>query len=348
MGTFQGLTRTERQGYIENDGFGRERRLGSAIMNRREFLIRSSLLASSGLLLRSPVWGQSAAAPAKASFTSSKSVRRGVGYFTGRGGTIGYLSSGSALAVVDTQFPDTALLCKEMLVGSSGRTIDVTLNTHHHLDHTAGNAVFKPASKLLVAQALVPRLQFEAAQRAEAAGKAQDAAMLDHQVYASTTFQDVWSMDLGDETVSAEFHGPAHTGGDAVVYFEKANVVHTGDLVFNRLYPVIDRPGGASISGWIKALDAVAKTYPADALYIFGHGKAAFGVSGTRADLGRQRDFLLGLIDYTQKQIALGKPRSEIVALANLPGFDDWHDPLPNRLGLNLGAAYDELTGKKA
>ena len=317
-------------------------------MNRREFIIHSSLLASSGLFLRSRLGAQAPAAPAKPAFTASKSVRRGVGYFTGRGGTIGYLSSPSALVVVDTQFPDTALLCRDLLIGKTGRSIDVTLNTHHHLDHTAGNAVFKAASKLLVAQARVPKLQFEAAQRAEASGKAQDAAMLDHQVYATTTFPDAWTLDLGDEIVSADFHGPAHTGGDAVVYFEKANVVHTGDLVFNRLYPVIDRPGGASIAGWIKALGDVAKAYPADAAYIFGHGKAAFGVTGTRADLERQKEFLTGLLDYTQKQIALGKPRSEIVALANLPGFDDWHDPLPNRLGLNLGAAYDELTGKNA
>jgi cyclase len=198
----------------------------------------------------------------------------------------------------------------------------------------------------LVAQANVPKLQFEAAQRAEASGKASDSSMVANQVYADTTFTDVWRKDVGSETISSEFRGPAHTGGDATVYFEKANVVHAGDLVFNRLYPVIDHAGGGSIKGWISVLDDVANAYPSDAIYIFGHGRASFGVVGKKDDLHRQKEFFLGLMDYTQKQIALGKAKPEIVALANLPGFDDWHDKLPNRLGLCLGAAYDELTAK--
>ncbi len=312
-------------------------------MNRRDFIIHSSLVASSTLLLKTRLFGQ---APA-ASFTEFKPIRGDVGVFTGRGGSIGYLASKDSLVFVDTQFPDTALICKDHFL-TKGRRIDVTLNTHHHLDHTAGNVVFKPDSELLVAQANVPKLQFEAAQRAEAAGKASDAAMLDHQVYADTTFDQVWRHDLGSEVVSSTFHGPAHTGGDATVYFEKANVVHAGDLVFNRMYPVVDHPGGASLTGWIKALDDVAQAYPADAVYIFGHGNPAFGVVGTKVDLAKQREFFLALMDYTQKQIALSKSKSEVVALPNFPGFDDWHAKLPNRLGLCLGAAYDELTAKSS
>jgi cyclase len=82
-----------------------------------------------------------------------------------------------------------------------------------------------------------------------------------------------------------------------VVIFEKANVVHMGDLVFNRLYPVVDRPGGASIRGWIKALEDSAAAYPADAIYIFGHGKPEFGVTGDRDDLLVMRDFHSAVLD---------------------------------------------------
>ena len=307
-------------------------------------------MVSSALVLGSRAFGQSpaAAALAKPSLTTFTPVRGGVGAFTGRGGTIGYLQTKDAVVVIDTQFPDTALIARDGLLKGSDRKIDCTINTHHHLDHTAGNVVFKPVSAKLVAQSNVPKLQFAAAQRAEASGKANDMAMLDKQVYADTTFDDVWKQEVGGETVSAEFHGPAHTGGDATVYFEKANVVHTGDLVFNRIYPVIDRPGGASIKGWIKALGDVMAAYPSDAQYIFGHGRPSVGVIGTKDDLVKQRDFFTALLDYTQKQIDAGKEKSAVVALANFPGFDAWHDPLPNRLGSCLGAAYDELTDKKA
>lgn len=47
-----------------------------------------------------------------------------------------------------------------------------------------------------------------------------------------------------------------------------------------------------------------------------------------------------------KKEIAAGKTKDQIAALENLPGFDDYHLPRPNRLGSNLGVAYDELTDK--
>ena len=132
-----------------------------------------------------------------------------------------------------------------------------------------------------------------------------------------------------------------------IVLFEKANVVHMGDLMFNRMYPVIDRISGGRIKGWIAVLEEAAKNYPADAIYIFGHGQAKFGPTGTRGDLLVLRDYLSGLLDYTAKKIAAGDAKEKIMALENLPGFDDFHAPLPNRLSTNLAVAYDELTDKK-
>jgi glyoxylase-like metal-dependent hydrolase (beta-lactamase superfamily II) len=317
-------------------------------MNRRDF-IRSSLLASAGVAVGGSLGAQ---APAPVSATQFQPIRRGVGVFTGRGGTIGWLSSRDALAVVDTQFPDTAVVCLKGLPGIGGRTIDATINTHHHMDHTGGNVVFKPASRELVAQANVPRLQFEAAKRAEQSvgfgGRVDPAAAVASQVYAETTFTDVWRRELGGEIVTAEFRGPAHTGGDAVVIFERASVVHMGDLVFNRIYPYVDRPGGASLRGWVKSLEDCAAAYPADATYVFGHGNPRFGVTGTRPDLLVMRDFLAAVLDHVGREIAAGRDKSAVIALENMPGFPDYHAPLPNRLGLVLGAAFDELTQSKA
>ena len=315
-------------------------------MNRREF-IRLSLVLSAGAALARRAAAQAAAGPASA--TQFQPLRRDVGIFTGRGGTIGWLASKEALAVVDTQFPDTALVCLKGIPGIGSRTIDATINTHHHLDHTGGNVVFKAASRQLVAHANVPKLQFEAAKRAEEQGTTIDpAASVARQVYADTTFPEVWRRQLGGEIVTAEFRGPAHTGGDAVVIFEKANVVHMGDLVFNRLYPYVDRPGGASIRGWIKSLEDSVASYPADAVYIFGHGSSKFGVTGSRGDLLVMRDFLSAVLARVEKEISAGHDKPTVVAVENMPGFPDFHTPLPNRLGMVLGAAFDELTAPKA
>jgi cyclase len=311
-------------------------------MNRRDFFVRSSMFTAAGLLARSIASGQPSApanpaarpptAPPAPATPEFKPLRGDVGCFTARGGTIGWLVNRDALAAVDTQFPDTAPLFLNGLPGRAGRKLDVLVNTHHHGDHTGGNAVFKPETKTIVAHANVPELQRSRARPNETP------------VVADTTFPDTWRKELGGEVLSLKYHGPAHTKGDIVTHFEKANVIHMGDLMFNRLYPVIDRPGGASIKGWIGLLEKVAKEYPADAIYIFGHGNAKSGVTGKSADLLVFRDFLTGLLDYTQKRIAAGEPKEKVVAVARIPGFDDFEPS--NRTASALSAAYDELTSK--
>jgi glyoxylase-like metal-dependent hydrolase (beta-lactamase superfamily II) len=312
-------------------------------MNRRTFLLRTAGLAGASLFSRSLLRAQAPSTgstqpnppPPAPPITEFKPLRRNTGIFTGRGGTIGWLVSPAALAVIDTQFPDTAEMCLAGLPGRERRALDVVLNTHHHFDHTSGNPVFKPAARTIVAQANVPKLQFAAAEKA---GRLAD------QVFADATFTDAWRHECGDENVLAQFFGPAHTGGDAIIMFEKANVVHMGDLVFNRMYPYIDRPGGASARNWVAKLEEAHATFPADAIYIFGHGNPKFGVTGTRDDLLVMRDLLSALLEHVRQGLAAGRTKNEIVALDNLPGFPDFHVPPPTRLPSILGTVCDELT----
>jgi cyclase len=310
-------------------------------MNRRDFVVRSSMFTAAGLLARSIVTAQTPKAGAAAPTPEFKPLRRDAGYFTARGGTIGWLVNRDAAAAIDTQFADTAKLFLEGLPGRNGRKLDVVVNTHHHGDHTGGNAVFKPEAKMIVGHVNVPELQ-----RARAAADKKG----DTPTSPDTTFADTWRKELGGEVVSAKYFGAAHTRGDIVTHLEKANVIHMGDLMFNRLYPVIDRPGGASIKGWVGILEQVAKTYPSDAIYIFGHGNPKFGVTGTSKDLLTFRDYLSGLLEHVEKKIKAGESKDRIVTLDNLPGFEDYHAPVgpQNRLPGNLSVAYDELTEKKS
>jgi hypothetical protein len=59
------------------------------------------------------------------------------------------------------------------------------------------------------------------------------------------------------------------------------------------------------------------------------------------------RDFFTGVLEHVQREITAGRDKSTVVALENMPEFPDYNAPLPNRLGLILGAAYDELTESK-
>jgi len=161
------------------------------------------------------------------------------------------------------------------------------------------------------------------------------------------TFPETWSVTLGDETIRARHWGPAHTGGDASVHFEQANVVHLGDLLNNRGYPNVDAPAGASVHGWIQVLEKMAAAFPADALYVYGHAEAGHPFIGTRPDLLYQRDYFTAIIDAARQARRDGKPRDELAKVEVLPKFEHFGG-IKTRLGLALTIAYDELARNSA
>src|SRR5687768_15867405 len=299
-------------------------------LSRRELLVTSSV----ALGAFSHVFGQAPAAPsAPPPQTSFDPLRGNVGIFTGRGGTIGMLVAPDAVVVVDTQFADTAKIALGNLKQMNPRRIDVLINTHHHGDHTSGNAVFRPSAATHVAHRNVPVLQ--KTQAAAAKSEAQ-------QSYADTTYDTTWSAKVGTETVSLKYYGPGHTSGDSVVTFQNANVVHMGDLMFYLRHPRVDRAAGASIKNWIVTLESVAKEHPADTIYIAGHSKVNLPVTVTRDDVLKFRDYFSGLLAYVHKGIASGQSAQQIVKVAAVPGFADYEG---NPEG-TIQAAYDELTAK--
>ena len=300
--------------------------------NRREFIVRSSMAVASGAFGSSRVLAQQpAAAPAAPTVPQFASLRRNVGTFTARGGTMGWLVAPDAVVVIDSQFADTSKMFLDgfkPMIG--GRRIDLLINTHHHPDHTGGNKVLQPSVVKIVAQENAPNLQ-----RKQAAAQKSE----DNQAYADTTFKSDWKVDLGSEQVSARHYGPGHTGGDAVIVFERANIVHMGDLMSHLRHPRVDRPAGASIRNWLVTLEKVVKDHRADSVYIFGHSRVGAPVTGSSKDLLALRDYFSAMLDYVRKGVAAGRSAEEIVK-AGLPAFSG-HEGAPA-----LQVAYDELTAK--
>jgi len=318
-------------------------------VSRRQFVSISSMSIAAVGLARLPVFGQSGGqAPAAQAppITRFEEIRRGVGFFTGNGGTIGYLVNAEGAIAVDSQFMQTAEICVAGLKEKAPKGIELLINTHHHGDHTSGNPAFRPVVKRILAQENCVAWQRKVAEQAAAKPPAPGAPAPIAPVYADATFKDTWTVDFGGETVHIRYFGPGHTSGDAVIFFEKANVIHAGDLLFRRVHPRVDSPAGASVVNWQSILSKMIGAHGGDTAFVFGHGKDGV-VLGKVADVRFFRDYLGAALDHVRAGIKAGQSKEEIAKAPALKGFEDVAQINP-RIGLAgvLESAYDELARK--
>ncbi|PJB01372.1 MAG: MBL fold metallo-hydrolase, partial [Ignavibacteria bacterium CG_4_9_14_3_um_filter_36_18] len=233
--------------------------------------------------------------------------------------------------IIDSQFPETAKYFMDNLSNKHNTKVDFLFNTHHHNDHTAGNVYLKDFVKDIIAHEDCVKLQKQ---------KAKDGSNI---VTANRTFTKEWNEELPAEKITAWHLVPAHTSGDAVVFFENANVAHLGDLVFNGMYPYMDLSGGCSISGSVKFLDAVINKYDDDTLFIFGHAATPEQVTGNREDVVYMKNYMEALLSFVSKQIKDGRRLEEIYSAVFVPGFEHQKANWEGALKMNLDAAYKEL-----
>jgi glyoxylase-like metal-dependent hydrolase (beta-lactamase superfamily II) len=123
------------------------------------------------------------------------------------------------------------------------------------------------------------------------------------------TFNDRLTFHLNGDTIEVFHVAPAHTDGDAVLRFLKANVVHMGDTFFNGRYPVIDVFAGGSIEGMIAADERVLALVNDQTKIIPGHGAL-----GDKKSLQAFHDMMVEVRDKIQPLVKAGKTNDEIVA----------------------------------
>ena len=300
---------------------------------RRDFLATSAAATAAGALGGPTLAWARRPQEAQGVFTP---IRGNVGYFTMRGGTIGWMVNPDAVAVVDSQFPAEATTCIAGLNERSGnRAVDCLINTHHHGDHTGGNISFRGVAKMVVAQT----------KAAEHMRNPPGGEPPVDQLYPNVTFAESWSGDAGSEKITARHYGRAHTSGDIVVSFEQANVAHMGDLVFHRRHPVVDRAAGATLRNWMTVLDRAVADHPRDTIYIFGHAAVGLQPVGTWTDLVRFHDYIEAVLTAVGAQIRAGRSRDEIMANREpLAGFEDY-GPFGNPGAREIRTcAYEEIT----
>ena len=205
----------------------------------------------------------------------------------GQGGNIGVSAGDDGVFIIDDQFAPLTEKIVAAIRQITSEPVRFVFNTHWHGDHTGGNENLGEAGALIVAHDNV-RERMSVEQVLERIGRpvATEPAAPDGALPVVTFAGDV-SFHINDDLLHAFHVEAAHTDGDAIVHFERANVVHMGDTFFRDRFPFIDTATGGSIDGMIAAAGAALALMDAETQVIPGHGPLS-----SRDDLTAYRDAL--------------------------------------------------------
>lgn len=297
-------------------------------MHRKSFLRNSGLTLASLAFLNNRTLARLMEDPA----WKINMLTKEIGVFTEKGGTILFMLSKDGIVVVDSQFPEQSQHLIDELKKQSQQPFRLLVNTHHHGDHSGGNIAFKGLAAHVLAHE-----NSKINQERVAKEKKNEAT----QLFPDQTYTTTWCEKIGNEELCLHYFGAGHTNGDSFVHFKKANIVHVGDLVFNRRHPFVDRSAGANISSWIKVLDTATSTFDRKTKFVCGHAAAGYDVIATRDEVKLFGAYLTKTLAFVAAEIKAGKTKEEIIKTTAIPGAPEWKGDGIDR---PLGAAFDELT----
>lgn len=233
-------------------------------------------------------------------------VAKNIAMLEGAGGNIGVSVGDDGILIVDDQFAPLADKISAALATLNPGKLKFVLNTHHHGDHTGGNAVFGAAGATIVAHTNV-RGRLVADENVAASA------------YPVITYDESASVHFNGEEITLVHIGPGHTNGDTIVRFTGANVVHMGDQFFNGRFPYVDLGSGGSVDGYMATVELMLGEVAPDTKIIPGHGSLA-----SVDDLKSYHAMLLETTGLIKKAIAAGKSLDEIKADGLPEKWDSW------------------------
>ena len=215
----------------------------------------------------------------------------------GRGGNIGVSLGEDGILIIDTQYAPMAPRIKEAIAKLQSGDIDFIINTHFHIDHTGGNIALSQGAPIIAHDNVYTRMK-----------KGKDLSDKTARSSLPTiTYSQHAIVHFNDEDIQLTYYPSGHTDTDTVVYFPKANVLHTGDLFFNGFFPFVDIRSGGDVEHYMENLQILIDTAPKGVIVIPGHGLRA-----TIVEMKAQLVLMQDTIAIIRKGMASGKLKKEL------------------------------------
>lgn len=253
--------------------------------------------------------------PGKIRF-DSRELAENVHMVTSRaGGNLCICTGEDGVLLVDSDYTQLAEKAAEAIAAICDEPVRLVVNTHWHFDHTGGNAHFAGKGAMIVAHENV-RKRLAAGQLISIINTSVPPAP--EEALPVMTFKDSLTFRLNGEEIAVIHLPGGHTDGDSIVHFRKANVIHTGDLVFNGGYPFIDISSGGGIDGMIASVETVLQLCDGTTRIIPGHGPL-MDRSDLKAYVAMLKDFRAAIA----KEIAAGKDLAAVLEAKATASIDE-------------------------
>lgn len=208
----------------------------------------------------------------------AETLAPGVAVLVGAGGNIGLSYGEDANVIIDDQYAPLTDKIAAAVAAIDQDPIRFVINTHWHGDHTGGNENLGKRGAVILAHDNVRR-RMSVEQVSTLFGSKTPPSP--KTALPVLTFAQSVSLHLNGDDLDIAHVANAHTDGDSLVKWRRANVLHMGDIFFHKIsLPFIDIDSGGSIDGMTAAGKRGLELSDETTKIIPGHGPVA-----TRAEL---------------------------------------------------------------